>query len=117
MKLDIYVNYPGNCKQAFQFYEQHLGGKITLMTTFREMPDAANIPEERKDDILHARIEFGGTDGQRSQFEQPVRNAHVPDREPSSDATTNFQQVSGFYVGFLGIFMFLILIFVHPVPA
>lgn len=60
MKLDFYINYKGNCKKAFQFYEQHLGGKITMMSTFRDMPDGANIPEQRKDDILHARIEIGG---------------------------------------------------------
>ena len=29
MKLDIYVNYPGHCEEAFRFYEQHLKGKIT----------------------------------------------------------------------------------------
>lgn len=29
MRLDIYLNYRGNCEQAFRFYEQHLGGKIT----------------------------------------------------------------------------------------
>lgn len=25
MKLDVYLNYPGTCEQAFRFYEQHLG--------------------------------------------------------------------------------------------
>lgn len=29
MRLDVYVNYPGSCEEAFRFYEQHLGGKIT----------------------------------------------------------------------------------------
>ena len=24
MRLDIYLNYRGNCEQAFRFYEQHL---------------------------------------------------------------------------------------------
>ncbi len=24
MRLDLYVNYRGNCEQAFHFYEQHL---------------------------------------------------------------------------------------------
>src|ERR1043166_2582849 len=33
MRLDIYLNYSGNCQQAFRFYEQHLGGKITMMMT------------------------------------------------------------------------------------
>jgi PhnB protein len=32
MKLDIYLNYRGNCEQAFRFYEQHLGGTRDLAT-------------------------------------------------------------------------------------
>ena len=31
MKVNPYLNYGGNCEQAFRFYEQHLGGKITMM--------------------------------------------------------------------------------------
>ena len=42
MKLDFYINYKGNCREAFRFYEQHLGGRITMMSTFRELPAAAN---------------------------------------------------------------------------
>ncbi len=61
IKLDIYVNYKGNCREAFEFYGKHLGGKITMMSTFKDMPDSSNIPEERKNDILHARLELGGT--------------------------------------------------------
>ncbi len=33
MKLFTYLNYGGNCEQAFRFYEQHLGAKITAMMT------------------------------------------------------------------------------------
>jgi PhnB protein len=77
MKLDIYINYKGNCKEAFRFYEQHLGGKITMMNTFRDMPDGANIPDERKDDILHARIEIGGA---------VVMGADIPQAEPMRSA-------------------------------
>ena len=29
MHLHTYLNYGGTCEQAFRFYEQHLGGKIT----------------------------------------------------------------------------------------
>ena len=28
MQLHTYLNYGGNCEQAFRFYEQHLGGKV-----------------------------------------------------------------------------------------
>ena len=30
MKLTTFLNFGGNCEQALRFYEQHLGGKITM---------------------------------------------------------------------------------------
>jgi PhnB protein len=74
MKLDIYVNYKGCCREAFGFYEQHLNGKIISMQTFAQMP---NIPEERKNDILHARIEIGGA---------VLMGADIPNAEPMRSA-------------------------------
>ena len=77
MKLDIYVNYPGNCEQAFRFYEQHLGGKITMMMTHQQQPDTANVPQDWKNNILHARIEFGDT---------VLMGADIPNAEPMRSA-------------------------------
>jgi PhnB protein len=87
MKLDFYINYKGNCKEAFRFYEEHLGGKITMMSTFRDMPDAANIPEERKEEILHARIEIGGAVvmGADIQGAEPMRSAYLTLRVESAE--------------------------------
>ena len=87
MKLDFYINYKGNCKEAFRFYEQHLGGKITLMSTFRDMPGTANIPEERKDDILHARIEIAGAVLMGADIPQaePMRSAYLSLRVDSAE--------------------------------
>ena len=73
MKLDIYVNYRGVCEQAFRFYEQHLGGRITSMMAFKQMPDPTNIPEGRENDILHATIEIG---------DMVLRGADIPTAEP-----------------------------------
>jgi len=86
MKLDFYINYKGNCKEAFSFYEKHLDGKITMMNTFREMPDAANIPEQRKNDILHARIEIGGAVlmGADIPIAEPMRSAYLTLRVDST---------------------------------
>ena len=28
MKMDTYINFGGNCAEAFRFYEQHLGAKV-----------------------------------------------------------------------------------------
>jgi PhnB protein len=87
MKLDVYINYKSNCREAFRFYEEHLGGKITMMSTFRDMPDAANIPEERKDEILHARIEIGGAVvmGADIQGAEPMRSAYLTLRVESAE--------------------------------
>jgi PhnB protein len=87
MKLDFYINYKGNCREAFRFYEQHLGGKITMIITFRELPDAANIPEERKDDVLHARIEIGGAVLMGADIPQaePMRSAYLSLRVNSAE--------------------------------
>lgn len=75
IKLDIYINYAGRCKEAFQFYEQHLGGKITMMATHQQPP--AHFPTEWKDPILHAMIEIGGV---------IVRGADIPNAEPMRSA-------------------------------
>jgi PhnB protein len=92
MKLDFYINYKGNCREAFRFYEQHLGGKITMMSTFREMPDAAGIPEERKDDILHARIELHGAVlmGADIPGAEPMRSAYLTLRVDSTEDAEKF---------------------------
>lgn len=81
MKLDVYLNYGGNCEQAFRFYEQHLGGKITAMTTHGQQPNPDNVPANWKNAILHARIEIGGSvimgaDIPPDRF-QPMRSAYL----------------------------------------
>jgi len=81
MELYTYLNYGGTCRDAFRFYEQHLGGKITMMMTHAEQPGGTNVPEDWKNAILHARIELGGTvlmgaDITPDRF-QPMRSAYM----------------------------------------
>jgi PhnB protein len=77
MKLDVYLNYAGNCEQAFRFYEQHLGGRITMMMTYGQQPNQANVPANWTNAILHARIEIGGT---------VLMGADIPTAEPMRSA-------------------------------
>jgi PhnB protein len=62
MKLHTYLNYGGNCEQAFRFYEQHLGGKIIMMMTHAGQPRPGNAPPDWDKAILHARMTIGGVD-------------------------------------------------------
>ena len=75
MKIDLYINYPGNCEKAFQFYKQHLGGKITMMTTHQPVPP--NFPKEWERPILHARIELDN---------MLLMGADIPNAEPMRSA-------------------------------
>jgi PhnB protein len=81
MRLYTYLNYGGNCRQAFEFYVQHLGGKITFITTHGELPNASQVPVEWRHAVLHARIELGetvvlGADIPPDRF-QPMRSAYL----------------------------------------
>ena len=72
MKLDVYVNYRGNCEQAFTFYEEHLGGRISGLVRHGEMPNPS-LRADWKDKVLHARIDIGGT---------TLMGADVPTADP-----------------------------------
>jgi PhnB protein len=81
MKLYTYLNYGGNCRQAFEFYATHLGGRITMLTTHGEQPEANKVPPEWMNAVLHARIELGdtivlGADIPPERF-QPMRSAYL----------------------------------------
>ena len=81
MKLYTYLNYGGTCREAFEFYAEHLGGRITMLTTHGEQPEADKGPPGWQDAVLHARIEIGGTtvlgaDIPPDRF-QPMRSAYL----------------------------------------
>jgi len=81
MKLHTYLNYGGNCKQAFSFYEKHLGGKITMMMTQGEQPNPQNVPPDQKNAIMYARMSIGETDLMGSDVPaghfQPMRSVYL----------------------------------------
>jgi PhnB protein len=81
MQLHTYLNYGGNCEQAFQFYEQHLGGKITFLMRHGEQPNSATVAPEWKNAVLHARMTIGGTELSGADIPpdrfQPMRSAYL----------------------------------------
>ena len=89
MRLDIYVNYRGTCEQAFHFYEQHLGGRITGMIRHKDQPNP-RLPTDWQDKVLHARIEIGTTVLMGADIPQaePMRSAYLTlslDREDEAE--------------------------------
>jgi PhnB protein len=86
MKLTPYLNFPGTCAQALDFYAKHLGAKILAKMTFSQMPAEggapANLPPGLKPEgILHARFMVGdnpvmASDGPAERVE-PMRSAYL----------------------------------------
>jgi PhnB protein len=92
VQLHTYLNYGGNCEEAFKFYEKHLGGKITMLMRHGEQPDAQKVPAEWANAVLHARMNLGGTellgaDIPPDRF-QPIRSAYLSltlESDPEAD--------------------------------
>lgn len=76
MELAIYLNYRGTCEEAFRFYAQHLGGRITGILRHGQTGDP-RIPADWGQKIVHARIEIGGT---------LVQGADIPTADPMRSA-------------------------------
>ena len=80
MQLHPYLNYGGNCEEAFTFYAQHLGGTITMLMRHGEQPGPGGAPDTIRG-VLHARMNLGGTellgaDVAPDRF-QPMRSAYL----------------------------------------
>ena len=78
MKLDIYLNYPGNCEEAFRFYEKHLGAKLGYIEKHGENL-RPGWPAEWKDKILHAQVVIGNTVLMGADIfnSEPMRSAYL----------------------------------------
>ncbi|MBC7990383.1 MAG: VOC family protein [Luteimonas sp.] len=82
MKLNTYLNFDGDCRAAFEFYAQLLGGKIAMMMSFAESPGCDGMPAQALDKIMHARLVIGddllmGTDATPEYPHQGINGAHV----------------------------------------
>jgi PhnB protein len=79
MKVSTYLNFGGNCAEAFRFYEMNLGGKIGMIMTFREAPGPSPVGPEWSDKVLHARMSIGDAEVMGADIPryQPMRSVYL----------------------------------------
>ena len=79
MKLYSYLNFHGDCRAAFDYYSQHLGGKVTMMLTHEQGPYPGRVPPDWQSAVLHARMEIGETVLLAADIPnaQPMRSAYL----------------------------------------
>jgi PhnB protein len=76
MQINAYLNFNGTCAEAFRFYEQVLGGKITMMQTHGESPMRDQVPADWHDAVMHVSLAVGdqvlmGSDAPGEYYEKP----------------------------------------------
>jgi PhnB protein len=77
MHINPYLNFNGDCKEAFEFYAKVLGGRIEMMQTHAKSPMADKVPPNWKDAIVHARLKVGDTLLMAS--DSPPEHYHKPE--------------------------------------
>jgi len=58
-RLNPYLNFDNNCREAMNFYKECLGGELFLQTVSELPAMAAQMPPQMKDNILHSSLTSG----------------------------------------------------------
>lgn len=77
MRVVPYINFNGDCRQAFEFYHQVFGGDGPQMFTQEDVP-MEGLPEDFNDKVLHAQLEFDnqtlmGSDVPPEMYQAPTK--------------------------------------------
>ena len=77
MEVNPYLNFKGQCEEAFTFYAQTFGGTIEAMIPHAGTPAAEHVGPDQQEKIMHARLKVGdavflGSDAPIQQYEKPA---------------------------------------------
>ncbi|MGO4448924.1 VOC family protein [Phyllobacterium sp. TAF24] len=80
MKINAYLNFDGQCEEAFKFYEKVLNGQIQYIARFGDMPEGAGMPGA-ENQVMHVHMTVGnaelmGSDAPPPYFEK-AQGMHV----------------------------------------
>ena len=76
MNTSTHLHFQGNCREAFRFYAEALGGRIVFAMTYGESPAAEHTPAGMREQIIHARLDLGeqfllGCDTSADRYQAP----------------------------------------------
>lgn len=58
--ISPYLNFNGNCEEAFLFYQSVFGGEFTFIGRFKDMPSEETLTEEQGNKIMHISLPING---------------------------------------------------------
>jgi PhnB protein len=76
MEIAAYLNFPGQCREAFTFYAKCLGGTLGEIHTFGNSPMKDQMPPDWQDKVMHVSMTVGknvlmGSDAAPPHFAAP----------------------------------------------
>lgn len=83
MKVAVYLNFPGNTLEAFNFYKSVFGGEFSSVFRFKDMPmEGFTIPDADGDKIMHISLPLAdthlmGTDTLESMGQSQINGTNV----------------------------------------
>ena len=108
MKINPYLNFAGNCRQAFEFYAACLGLEPVIMAV-AETPAAEHFPADSQHHVMHAQIDNGngltlmGCDAPAEMYERPAGTSVAIQADTMPIAETFWSQRFGAFVDQFGI--------------
>lgn len=99
MQAGPHLHFKGNCREAFDFYAKTFGGKIVFAMTFGESPAAADVPDEFRNRIIHARLDLGdrqlfGCDAPPERYQKPQGFNVLANTPDAAEAERCFKALS-----------------------
>jgi PhnB protein len=58
-QINPYLNFSGNAEEAFNFYKSVFGGEFITLQRYKDIPDAAGVPAEGGEKIMHISFPIG----------------------------------------------------------
>jgi PhnB protein len=59
-KVNPYLNFNGNCEEAFNFYKSVFGGEFITIMKFKDVPSEVPSPESASERIMHVALPISG---------------------------------------------------------
>jgi PhnB protein len=57
--INPYLNFSGNCEEAFDFYRSVFGGEFATVMRFKEVPPEAQMDASEGEKIMHVALPIG----------------------------------------------------------
>ena len=80
--VNPYLNYNGNCEEAFRFYQSVFGGEFSNIQRFKDIPSESPLTDQEGEKIMHIALPVGKN--------SILMASDVPQYLPQSSMGTNF---------------------------